>query len=671
MCGIAGVVRFGGLQDEDRLAASRGLVRVSHRGPDGEGVHDDGIAVLGHRRLAIIDPAGGHQPIGNEDGSIWVTANCEIYNHRVLREELEAGGHRFQTGSDAEVLVHLYEAYGDCFVEKLRGMFAFALWDNRRRRLLLVRDAIGVKPLYFGSIGLGSCATEGVVFASRLDAVIEHREIPRRVDEAALHEYLTYHYVPSPRTILRDVCQLSPGERVVISAEGTSRTTYWDVSFAEESQRSEEAWCRRIRDGLSETVRTHLVSDVPVGAFLSGGLDSGAIVWNMVQVHGAGFDSFTAGFDDPEFDERIEAGALADRLGVHHHACMVRPEATHVVETISEVFDEPFADPSSIATHAVSGLASGMVKTVLSGDGGDELFGGYTRYIRRHRQRSVTNVLQRFGRIDGLRRLRELGGASQPWSSGLKRLSAALDGLSADDDFAHYLGMAWYHPWDTVSLLRPETVERLGDHDPYNVLRQHFAACDAQNPLGRGQYVDMKTWLADGVLCKVDRASMAHGLEVRVPLLDTHWVQSMAVLPASLKIRGGRGKYILREAIRSQLGEQVSSGRKKGFEAPMDEWFRGPLREMVQDILLSPDARIYEWLGADAVGRCWRTFVASKGSRLGARLWAMLMLELWLRRHIPATGGLASGSSQSGFTGKLKLETEEAVVAVEAVETVS
>lgn len=618
MCGIAGIVSEDGLSGGDRGALPAMLDSLAQRGPDGRGTWEDGVAALGHTRLAIIDPEGGRQPIGNEDGTLWIVSNGEIYNHESLRAELESRGHRFKTRSDAEPILHLYEELGPDCLSKLRGMFALAIWDCRERTLLLARDPMGVKPLYYARIG------RRLIFASQLDAVLKHEALNRTVDVQSVHNFLTYHYVPSPRTILREVSKLRPAERLILKNGRCTTSSYWDIHFQPDETRTIDTWKSLILEGLKDTVQAHLVADVPVGAFLSGGLDSASVVATMARLSADRVRTNTVGFDDRRYDERDQARRLAERLGTDHREEVVHPSAADCVETISRCFDEPFADPSAVPTYYASRLARRRTKVVLSGDGGDELFGGYTRYRRHAGQR----FLRRWANRAWTRRaLAKLGPAIG------HRARHAIDNLTSDGDRAHYLNVAWFDPGDTRALLRRDVAESLGDHDPYEVMAEHLTRCDSDDPLIRCQYADLKMWLADGVLCKTDRVSMACGLEVRVPLLDVRWASLAAELPTNLKIKGGQGKYILRQTMSDSLGPDIVNRSKRGFEVPLDVWFKGPLRSTMQDVVLADDARINEWLDRAAIRDTWTTLLRGRRG-YGARMWALLMLELWARRNL-------------------------------------
>lgn len=620
MCGIAGLVSAEHLTGSDRRSVEPMLDALRHRGPDGRGTHHDDHAILGHTRLAIIDPLGGRQPIPNENRTVWTVVNGEIYNHRDLRNDLESKGHRFTTHSDSETVLHLYEELGPACVEKLRGIFALAVWDADRRTLLLARDPLGVKPLYYMRVG------PRFYFASRLDALLATGAVKPVVHPPSLHNYLVYHYVPSPDTILRGVHKLAPAQRLVLRGNALRTDFYWDLDFQTDTHRRAADWDSDIRRALQDAVTANLTADVPLGAFLSAGLDSSAVVAAISAASPDPVRTYTVGFDNKLFDERHDARRFARRFATRHHDQCVTPDPRDIVETLAAAFDEPFADPSAVPTYYVSRLAARHVKAVLSGDGGDELFAGYSRYTHRHRQRLIRRC------IASPSTRRAIHACAEPFGA---RVRNAVRQITSADDLAHYLGVAWFDPDETRDMLNPDFARQIADHDAFDVLRHHFQRCNARNPLARSQYVDLKTWLADGVLCKTDRAAMACGLEVRVPLLDIPLAELAATIPPRLKIHRGRGKHALRRALQPVLGRNVTLRPKQGFEVPLDEWFAGPLHAFARDAINASDTRLSQWIAPDAVDHAW-TRLRQHRPGAGARLWALLMLELWARRNLAA-----------------------------------
>ncbi len=618
MCGIAGIIADHRLTQDDHDVMSNMLDTLAHRGPDGVNRYNDDRAILGHTRLAIIDLDTGIQPIRNENGSLHIVANAEIYNHRQLRSQLESRGHRFRTNSDCETILHLYEDHGPNCVTKLQGMFAFAIYNSDTRELFLARDPLGIKPLYY------TRTRSHWLFASQLDAILQHPSVPRDIDLESIHLFLTYHYVPSPRTIIKNINKIPPATTIHIKNNHTTTTNYWDVNFTANNTRTDQDWLETGRQTLHDAVHAHLESDVPVGAFLSGGLDSSAVTHAMSRIQREPVMTHTVGFNQEQFDERNDARKLAATLRTDHRDQCVRPQPLEITDIIANAFDEPFADPSAIPTFYASHLARRRVKTVLSGDGGDETLAGYSRYLQLHRQSGIRRPLS----APRIRRL--LNACAKPFSP---RLRAITDNLTADTDLAHYLNVAWYHPNDTLRLFNDDTTAQLAHHDPFPVIKNALANCNTTDPIARCQYADIKTWLADGVLCKVDRASMANSLEVRVPLLDTRWVQFTAALPNHLKFQNNHGKHLLRTMMQPILGDQVTNRPKKGFEVPLGHWFKGPLHDLAADLILAPNAKITEWLDHDEINRNW-TCLQNRDTRLGPRFWALLMLELWTKRTL-------------------------------------
>ncbi len=641
MCGIAGLVRFDGLTPAERGVGARMARTLRHRGPDGLGAYEDACASLGHTRLSILDLDHGHQPMANEDGTVWVTFNGEIHNHLELAEELRAGGHVLRTRCDTEVLVHLYEDHGEAFVERLNGMFAAALWDVRRHRLVLIRDRLGIKPLYWHDDG------RRIVFGSELKALLVPGDLSREVCPAALQDFLTFGHVQSPRTIYRGVRQLEPGELLCRTAGGACRRHYWDLapgqpasegSAAEESRRID-----RFGELLEDAVGLRMIADVPLGVFLSGGVDSAAVTAAMCRRADGPVLTRTVGFDETDHDERRAAADLAGRLGTDHREIVVRADAAGALEVLAGCFDEPFADPCAVPMYHLAAAARQSVTVALSGDGGDELLAGYRRYRFDLAESRLRRVLPGWLRSTA-------GGVGRCWPSGGRlpralRAGRTLENLARDDITAHLRSAAILGGILPEAVLRPEW-RRAGAADPWEKGRACFGRAAGATLLNRLLYVDIKTLMVDGILTKVDRASMAVGLEVRPPLLDHRLVELCAGMPDDLKLRRGRGKILLRRLLARWLGESVAARPKRGFDVPVDAWLRGPLRPMVGDLLLAADARCREWLEPRAVARLAGEHARGRRS-YGLPLWALLNLELWARRaarreHTSAGGATAN-----------------------------
>lgn len=632
MCGVAGLVRFSGLRPDEARAGAVMAASLRHRGPDEMGACADGHASLGHARLSVIDPACGRQPMCNEDGTIQVVYNGEIYNHRQLAERLRGRGHLLRTRCDTEVIPHLYEDYGESFAEHLVGMFAIAIWDSPARRLVLVRDRLGVKPLYWHDDG------RRVVFGSELKALLACGDIEHRLDAVALIDYLTFGHVPAPRTIFRAVRKLEPGCIAICTARGTSVRRWWDIPFGdvESGPRDERAgrkWTDEFAALLEDAVSIRLMSDVPLGAFLSGGVDSSAVAAAMCRCSDDPVLTHTVAFDEPYCDERDQARAVARRLGTDHREVVVRSDACAAVERLARHFDEPFADSCAVPMLRLSEVARQRVTVALSGDGADEMLAGYRRYRFDLAEASIRAICPAW-----LRRC-TAGAAGRlypkaDWLPRPLRARTTLRQLACDDVTAHLQSVSLAAGTLPDRLLRPEWLNKLRHYDPLARGRELAARCRS-SLLNRLLYVDMKTLLPDDILTKVDRTSMAVGLEVRTPLLDHRLVELAARLPAWLKLDGRRDKVILREVVARWLGPDPARRRKRGFDVPVDEWFRGPLRAMADEVLLSRDAACSQWLDTAAV----RELIARHQQGLSANghiLWALLSLEMWARGFAPS-----------------------------------
>ena len=625
MCGIAGLFLYsetGFAGDGSRRETLARLIRpLRHRGPDDEGFHLAGPLGLAHARLSIIDVDGGHQPIFNEDRTVAVVCNGEIYNHRELRRELEARGHRFASRSDSEVIVHLYEELGAGCVERLAGMFALAVADSRERRMLLARDRVGKKPLYLTDDG------KRLAFASELKSL---RGLPcggglagSEIDPEALDLYLAYGYVPTPWTIFRGVSKLPAGHLAVCDGRGVRIERYWDLSFEEVSDASEERLTSELEELLGDSVRARLESDVPLGAFLSGGIDSGTIVSFMSEAMDRPVLTHTVGFSDRGTDEREDAAAVAAALGTDHVATEVRPDLQDVLPRIAWHFDEPFADPSAVPTWYVSRETRKRVTVALSGDGGDELFAGYgSRYgmalLEERARRMLPDRLRR-----GLLPLSRLWPSSARLPRAL-RLGGFLANVSADRDRAYFADRCHIPP-------RLEERLRGGRRglDPFAALEPHLARAP-QEPLARALYLDLKTWLADDGLVKVDRMSMAHALEVRCPLLDHRVIEMAARVPSRLKMHGGHTKILLRRLAERRLPAEILARPKRGFAPPVSRWLREDLRDLSCDLLLDPRSLSGEQFDRRAVAGLLDDHAAGRLDA-GWAIWTLLMLEVWGR----------------------------------------
>ena len=631
MCGIAGFFD----QRLERSQAASLLQRMtrslSHRGPDEDGLHLDGPVGLGHRRLSIIDLEAGRQPIFNEDQTKAIVFNGEIYNFRPLRERLAAQGHRFRTSSDTEVILHAYEEYGEKCVEHLRGMFAFAVWDRPKQQIFLARDRVGIKPLYYYWDG------QKCLFGSELKAILEDPSVPRELDVQALDDYLTYLYVPAPRTIFKDIRKLEPGHTLTITAEGTAaHNCYWDLRFDPDECLSEDDWIEGLQAKLKESVAIHLMSEVPLGAFLSGGIDSSAVVALMAGALDRPVQTSTIGFEESQFDELPYARMVAARYRTQAHERIVRASAAGILDRLVWHFDEPFADASMIPTYYVSQVARERVTVCLSGDGGDENFAGYRRYkfdTFENRIRAwMPSVIRRplFGSLAAMY-------PKADWLPRVLRAKSTLRNLSLTPEEGYFSSVTWFTPSMKQQLYHDRLRSSLEGYQPMSVMQRYFDRTRGWDPLSRVQYVDVKTYLVDDILTKVDRASMAHSLEVRVPLLDHEVMEFAARIPARFKLRAGEGKYILKRALRDLVPAEAMNRPKMGFSIPLAQWFRGELKGQFEERVLGASSFLGELMNRDSIRHWWSQH--QSGLRdYSHHLWALLVLECWGQRFMKRSG---------------------------------
>jgi asparagine synthase (glutamine-hydrolysing) len=636
MCGIAGFVEREH-EGARNPAESRAIVRamcdaIRHRGPDDEGVFVGDGAAIGMRRLSIIDLATGHQPIANEDDTIQVVFNGEIYNYTALRRDLEARGHRFRTNSDTETIVHGYEEWGEDVFARLRGMFGIAVWDRTRRQLVLARDPAGIKPLFYAE------RAGRLIFGSEIKALLAAGDVPRVIDFGALDHYLTFLYTPRETSIFSGIRKLPPGHLLRWTG-GTVRTeAYWVLPQDETFRGSEDEATERLHHALTQAVRSHMVSDVPVGAFLSGGLDSGVVVGLMAEASPRPVRTFSIGFDDPAFDELDGARAVAAHFGTEHHEFVVRPEAMRIVDRLIDAFDEPFGDASAIPTWYVSELARRHVTVALSGDGGDELFGGYDRYLPHPRVAAFDRWFGVVGRQ----------AAASTWRL-IPRGRRGRNFLRhvAKDNPARYADSISFFPADEKAALIDPAIRAAADgNDAEARLEARFARFAGLDWRSQMMRVDFETYLPEDILTKVDRMSMAHSLESRVPLLDLDVVTLMASFPADLKIRGHERKRLFRRVAARVLPVEALTRRKQGFAVPVGAWFRGQLRGLCIEMLQSQRARERGYFVRRYVDRLIDEHL-SGARQHSLRLWQLLVFELWHQRYLDPPEGRTSPSSSS------------------------
>ena len=618
MCGIAGLVRWDGepVFETDIRSMCRVMV---HRGPDEEGVFLGSGIGMGMRRLSIIDLSGGQQPVSNEDGSVWVVFNGEIYNYLELRQTLTRKGHVFRSASDTETIVHLYEDYGPRCVDHLRGMFAFAIWDVRRRRLLLARDRLGIKPLYYAELN------GGLAFASELKPILQLPEVSRSLDWESVGHLFTFLATPPSRSIVDGVRKLEPG-RIAMAGDGRALRIerYWDVDFTPASHATEDDLVEELQSLLAESVRLHQVSDVALGAFLSGGIDSSAVVATMARLTPGRVKTFSIGFAEADYDEHEHARRVADEFGTEHHELVLRPDVVSIVEDLAWYLDEPFGDTSAIATYMVSKLAAEHVTVVLTGDGGDELFGGYDKYVTEARERG-------FARVPRL--VRTLAGAVGHLMPEGMRGRRFLRHLALDGAERYVDASTLFYADELRRLLRPDAYELVSRYDPRLHAMSYLHGIGA-DWMAAVQYCDIQTYLPLDILTKVDRMTMAHSIEARPPLLDHKMVEFAARVPASLKLRDGMTKYLLKRAMRGILPDDIIHRPKHGFAVPLAHWFRGELSSFVRDLLFSRACRERGLFNAAYVERLLQ--LHEGGRDIDLQLWTLLSLELWCRQVLDA-----------------------------------
>ncbi len=636
MCGITGIFDTRGRRAIDRAVLHRMNETQFHRGPDEGGLHVEPGVGLGHRRLSIIDLSTGQQPLYNEDQTVCVVFNGEIYNYRELIPELQALGHVFHTRSDTEVIVHAWEAWGEACVERFRGMFAFALWDRNRDLLFLARDRLGVKPLFYALLDDGS-----FLFGSELKSLVAHGGLPRDIDPLAVEEYFALGYVAEPRCIFRQARKLPPACTLKVGRGETALHTlqpreYWDVRFTLDARLGIDEACHELERRLDESIRLRMIAEVPLGAFLSGGVDSSAVVAMMAGLSNEPVNTCSISFADPAYDEARFAQQVADRYQTRHFVDRVESDDFDLIDTLANLYDEPYADSSAIPTYRVCQLARKHVTVALSGDGGDESFGGYRRYalhLMEERMRAALPL--------GLRRpLFGTLGKLYPkadWAPRVFRAKTTFEGLARTPVEAYFHSVSVIRNGQRNQLYSAAFKAELGGYNAQAVFDRHAARAGTDDPLALIQYIDLHTYLIGDINTKVDRASMAHSLEVREPLMDHPLVEWLATLPTSLKIRGGESKFLLKKAMEPHLPHDIMYRPKMGFAVPLARWFRGPLRQRVRDELLGGPLLETGWFDRDTIRRIVEQHETGRSDH-STPIWVLLMFDAFLRNN---------GSSQS------------------------
>jgi len=625
MCGIGGFTRFNNKTGDEDLLRQMGDA-ILHRGPDAGGVYLDDHVGLCHRRLAIIDLSeAGNQPMYSHDENLVIVFNGEIYNFLPLRAELEQQGYQFKSKTDTEVILALYEKHGDQMLEKIDGMFAIALWDKRQQSLLLARDRLGKKPLYYYDKG------EYFLFASELKSILPLPMVEKEIRADAVYDFFTYQYVPDPKTIFNHIHKLEPGHYLKVTQSGIENHQYWNVSFKEKLTGNAEDIANQLLGTIDENVRNRMISDVPLGAFLSGGVDSSGVTALMVKNSPEPVKTCSIGFDSEKFDEVKYAQQIADQFSTEHHEFTVRENVTENLEQIAAFFDEPFADPSLVPTYFVSELARQKVTVALAGDGGDESFAGYSKYTTDQIENELRNKVPKFIRkycIPPMISVLNLIPGTYA-----KKARSLLRTLKHEADYGFFITNSFMDDQFWHSVVREDFKESLGKYHPSEVTLKHYREADADNHLDKILYTDIKTYLPGDILVKVDRMSMAHSLEVRAPLLDASVVEMAAKIPPELKLHQADKKHILKKAFSKYLSHDILYRKKMGFSVPLAEWFRNEIKEIAEKTIFDSSQGLPSFFKMDEVRKVWHMHQLGRAD-FSSELWSMLMFQLWYNRYM-------------------------------------
>ncbi len=627
MCGISGLFDTRTQRSFDPALITRINNIQSHRGPDESGLHLEPGVAFGHRRLSVIDVSTGQQPLFNEDHSVVVVFNGEIYNYQALVPELKALGHTFRTRSDTEVILHAWESWGEACVQRFRGMFSFALWDRNQQTLFLARDRLGVKPMFYALLADGT-----LVFGSELKVITAHPDFVRTLDPLAVEEYFALGYVADPRCIYSGAHKL-PSAHTLTLRHGQPMPApipYWDVQFTLDNPINAQDAVDELRARLDESVKLRMIAEVPLGAFLSGGVDSSAVVATMAGLTDTPVRTCAIGFDDPKFNESAFAQQVADRYQTEHHLEIVKSDDFDLIDTLAWLYDEPYADSSAIPTYRVCQLARKHVTVALSGDGGDETFGGYRRYrlhLMEEKARSALPLGLRKPLFGALGRMYP----KADWAPRMFRAKTTFQALAFDSAQAYMHSMSILRADERERLYSPAFKRTLAGYRAEEVFKHHAANANTDDPLALIQYLDYKTWLVGDINTKVDRASMAHSLEVREPLMDHELVEWLATLPSHLKIKGQEGKWLFKKAFEPSLPNDVLYRPKMGFSVPLAKWLRGPLKERLKQAVLGPQLQATGYFNADVLQDMVNQHLSGQRDH-SAPLWTLLMFDAFLRQ---------------------------------------
>jgi asparagine synthase (glutamine-hydrolysing) len=626
MCGIVGKYNYRSGEPVSPELIQAMCDRIIYRGPDDGGVHVEGPVGLGHRRLSILDLSElGHQPMASADRTLWITFNGEIYNFQALRSDLISKGYHFKSNCDTEVILYLYQEYGEDCLKYLRGMFAFGIWDTRKQVLFLARDRIGKKPLFYYNDG------NSFVFASEIKSILEEPLVRREMNYEAFYDYFRYLYVPDPKTIYKNIFKLEPGHCLTVSRDGIKKKEYWDVSFAKTASGGLRDLSDELLGVLTESVKLRMISDVPLGAFLSGGIDSSGVVALMAQNQEGPVTTCSIGFDSSRYDEIGYARTIARKFSTDHHEFTVKQKAEEILEDLAYYFDEPFADSSAVPTYYVSKLARQRVTVALSGDGGDENFAGYEKYFVDDIENRIRRWIPNFIRRPIFPLLSRL--LAQGHNSYMQKGATLLQTLGHEADFGFYLTNSEFNNLPFRKMLTAETLREIGDYDPFSVTRHYYHKADTDDHLSRILYTDLKTYLPGDILVKVDRMSMAHSLEVRAPILDHHVIEFAASIPPWLKYNRGEKKYVLKQAFQKMLPPEIMYRKKMGFSVPLAEWLRGELKPFAETYFFTGNSGLSHFIKIEHLRKIWEDHQAGKRN-YGTPLWCFLMFELWFRRFM-------------------------------------